>query len=110
MAVVLFAADPVIDSAKKKLADQKYDEAIAELSSAYTKKQSSELKKALADANMAKGDYFLNSPNVPPRTKYPESLRAYREVLKYDKENARAKQNIATIEGIYKQMGRPIPQ
>ena len=48
--------------------------------------------------------------NAPPRVKYPGALKAYREVLKYDKTNAKAKQNIATIEGIYKSMGRPIPQ
>jgi len=107
----LFAADPVIDQAKKKIADKKYDEAITSLESAYkTKPASVDLKKALADAYMAKADYFMTAESVPPRQKYPEALRSYRKVLTYDKENAKAKQNIAMIEDIYKSMGRPVPQ
>jgi hypothetical protein len=47
---------------------------------------------------------------LPPRQKYPTALRAYREVLKHDKDNAKARKGIATIEGIYKSMGRPVPQ
>jgi len=107
---VLLAANATVDSARKKIAEKKYDEAISELESAYKAKPSPDVKKALGDAYLAKGDAFMNDQNVPPRVKYPTALRAYREVLKYDKDNAKAKQNVATIEGIYKSMGRPVPQ
>jgi len=52
----------------------------------------------------------MNDAATPPRVKYPVALRTYRSALKLDKDNVKAKQNIATIEGIYKSMGRPIPQ
>lgn len=110
IAAGLFAADSVIDQAKKKVADKKYDEAISQLETSYRAKPTPELKKALADANLAKADDFMSNDNVPPRVKYTTALRSYREVLKYDKENKKAKDNIATIESIYKSMGRPIPQ
>jgi hypothetical protein len=107
IASALFAADAAVEQARKKIAEKKWDEAIAQLEKA---KPSPEVKKALADANMAKADFYMNDQATPPRTKYPTALRSYREVLKYDKDNAKAKQNIATIEGIYKSMGRPVPQ
>ena len=106
----LFAANPVVDNARKQIADKKYDEAIASLEAAYKSKPAPDVKKALADANLAKADAMMADQSAPPRMKYPTALRAYREVLKYDKDNAKAKENIATIEGIYKSMGRPIPQ
>ena len=106
----LLAADPVIESARKKLAEKKYDEAIAELDTSYKAKPKPELKKALAEANLAKADSFMYDDSAPPRIRYTTALRAYRETLKYDPSNKKAQDNIATIEGIYKQMGRPIPQ
>jgi tetratricopeptide (TPR) repeat protein len=109
MAVSLLAADVVAD-ARKKLAEKKYDEAIAQLETAYKAKPAPDVKKALAEANLAKADSFMSNDAAPPRVKYPTALKAYREVLKYDKDNSKAKQNIATIEGIYKSMGRPVPQ
>lgn len=110
IASALLAANPAVDQARKKIADKKYDEAIAQLDGANKAKPSPELKKALVDAYVAKGDFFMNDNATPPRVKYPTALRAYREALKLDPSNAKAKQNAATIEGIYKSMGRPIPQ
>ena len=110
LAAGLFGADSTIDQAKKKVAEKKYDEAITQLDAVYKTKPTAELKKALIDANMAKADQFMSDDSVPPRVKYTTALRSYREVLKLDKDNKKAKTNIDTIEGIYKQMGRPIPQ
>jgi tetratricopeptide (TPR) repeat protein len=110
LACGLFAADSVVDDAHKKIAAKKYDEAISQLETAYKAKPQPNVKKALAEANLAKADAFMNDNAVPPRIKYTTALRSYREVLKYDKENKKAQENIATIEGIYKSMGRPIPQ
>lgn len=108
--LIALAADPVVDSAHKKLAAKKYDEAISELEGSYKSKPKPELKQALAEANLAKADAFMYDESAPPRVRYTTALRAYRETLKYDAKNKKALENIATIEGIYKQMGRPIPQ
>jgi hypothetical protein len=109
VAGTLAAADAVTD-ARKKIAEKKYDEAITQLEAENKAKPRADVKKALAEANLAKADSFMYNDALPPRAKYPTALRAYREVLKYDKENKKAQQGIATIEGIYKSMGRPVPQ
>ena len=106
----MFAADSVVEQARKKIGEKKYDEAIAQLETANKAKPTPELKKALVDANMTKADAFMNDASAPPRVKYTTALKAYREVLKYDKTNKKAQENISTIEGIYKSMGRPVPQ
>ena len=111
MATVLLAADPAVDQARKHLTAKKYDEAIAVLEPAYKKNHTSaEIAKALADSYLAKGDSFMYNEELPPRMKYPSALKAYRQVLAVDKANKKAQTNIATIEGIYKSMGRPVPQ
>ena len=101
------AADAVAD-AKKKVADKKYDEAIAQLETEYKSKPNAEVKKALAETHSPK-DSFMYNESLPPRAGHPVALRSYRDVLKYDKENKKAQQGIATIED-YKSMGRPVPQ
>jgi tetratricopeptide (TPR) repeat protein len=104
----LLSAD-VVTEAKKQIAAKKYDEAIAQLEAANKAKTSPAIKKTLAEAHLAKADSFMYNDALPPRAKYPAALRAYREVLKYEKDNKKAQQGIATIEGIYKSMGRPVP-
>jgi len=104
------AADSAVEQARKNISAKKYDEAITQLEAAYKTKPSPDVKKALADAYLAKADSFMTDDSVPPRVKYPTALRSYREVLKYDKDNKRAQEGISTIENIYKSMGRPIPQ
>jgi tetratricopeptide (TPR) repeat protein len=112
LAVSVFAADPaVVTQAKKQIAEKKYDAAITSLEAASkASPKSAEIKAALADALLAKADSIMYDDALPPRTKYPDALRTYRQVLTVDKENKKAQSNIATIEGIYKSMGRPIPQ
>jgi tetratricopeptide (TPR) repeat protein len=107
----VFAFDAVTDAAKKKVADGKYEEAISDLDAAYKKNpKSAELKKALAGAYLAQGNATMTNGALPPMRKYPASLRAFRKVVELEPTNAEAKTNIKTIEDIYKQMGRPIPQ
>lgn len=110
LAGVLAAADAVVDSARKQISEKKYDEAIAQLETENKFKPRAAVKTALAEAYLAKGDSFMYNDALPPRAKYPTALRAYREVLKYDKDNKKARSGIETIEGIYKSMGRPVPQ
>src|ERR1700755_843676 len=93
LAGTLMAADAVVDQAKKKMAEKKYDEAIALLEPAYQAKPTPDLKKTLADANLAKADALMNDAALPPRAKYTGALKAYREVLKYDKDNKKAHEN-----------------
>jgi tetratricopeptide (TPR) repeat protein len=110
-AAALMAADPAVEKAKKDLAAKNYDAAVSALEAAHKKNpKSAEVKTALVDALLAKADSFMYNESLPPRMKYPPALRTYREVLKYDKANKKAQQNIATIEGIYKSMGRPVPE
>jgi tetratricopeptide (TPR) repeat protein len=107
----LIAADATVDKAKKQIAAKQYDEAIAGLEASYkSNPKSAEVKKTLAEAYLAKGDSMMYNESLPPRMKYPGALKAYRQVLVYDKENKKAQSGINTIEGIYKSMGRPIPQ
>lgn len=107
----LIAAEPVVTQAKKQIAEKKYDAAISSLEAAYkSQPKSAEVKATLVDALLAKADATMSDDVMPPRAKYPTALRTYRQVLVYDKDNRKAQSNISTIEGIYKQMGRPVPQ
>ena len=111
LAASLFAADATVDQAKKQIAAKKYTEAIATLEPALkAKPKSVEIAKALSEAYTGKGDVVMNDAALPPRQKYPDALRAFRKAVELDKNNAKAKQSIDMIEGIYKQMGRPVPQ
>jgi tetratricopeptide (TPR) repeat protein len=110
-ATFALAADPAVTQSQALLKAHKYDEAIALLTKAHTANpKSAELTKALADAHLADADAMMADESLPPNRKYPSALREYRKVLELDKTNQKAKGNIDQIEGIYKQMGRPIPQ
>lgn len=110
-ASIVFAADPAVTQSQTLLKARKYDEAIALLAKAHTANpKSAEITKALADAHLADADSMMADDSMPPNRKYPGALREYRKVLELDKTNQKAKENVATIEGIYKSMGRPIPQ
>jgi tetratricopeptide (TPR) repeat protein len=107
----LFAADPAVTEAQTLLKAQKYVEAVAVLAKAHTASPKSvEITKALTDAHLAAADSIMADTSLPPVRKYPGALRSYRQALALDKNNVKAKQNIAQIEGIYSQMGRPIPK
>lgn len=106
-----FAANQNVAEAQAKVKAKKYDEAVALLDAALkTAPKDAEVRKGLADAHLAYGDHYMYNESMPPRMKYPSALREYRKVLEFDKENKKAKEGIATIEGIYKSMGRPVPQ
>ena len=100
-----------MDQAKKQIGAKKYDEAIATLEPALkAKPKSVPVQKALSEAYTGKADVAMNNAALPPRQKYPDALRSYRKAVEYDKDNKTAKEGIDMIEGIYKQMGRPVPQ
>lgn len=110
---LLIAAEPkAVTEAKAKAKAGKHEEAIAQLEAAMkaSPKDAPALKAGFADVYLSQGDFFMYNEQMPPFRKYPSALRSYRKVLEYDKTNAKAQKNIATIEGIYKSMGRPVPQ
>ena len=109
----LLALEPkVVTEAKVMTKAGKHPEAVVALEGALktSPKDTVAIKAALADANMALGDFNMFNEQMPPFRKYPAALRAYRQVLTYDKANKKAATNIKTIEDIYKSMGRPVPQ
>ncbi len=67
-------------------------------------------KKTIAAAYASRGFSRMTDDNAGARVKYREALQDFRTALKNDPTNAKAKENKATIEGIYTSMGRPIPQ
>ncbi len=108
----LMALDPkAVTEAKSMIKAGKHAEAIAALEGALktSPKDAVVLKAALAESNLALGDFNMFNEQMPPFRKYPAALRAYRQVLVYDKANKKAAANIKTIEDIYKSMGRPVP-
>ena len=107
VAASLLAAEAAVEQARKKISEKKFDEAYTALEEGRAKTKA---PKDYASAYLAVGDGFMYNDALPPRMKYPTALRAYRDVLKYDKENKKARTGIDTIEGIYKSMGRPVPQ
>ena len=107
---LVFAAD-VIAEAKKKSKDGKHDEAIAQLEAELKKNpKNAALKPALSEAYLASGESMMFNKELPPFRKYPGALKLFRKAVEYDAKNAKAKEHIATIEGIYKSMGRPVPE
>lgn len=113
LASCLLALEPkVVTEARAMTKAGKHPEAVAALEGALktSPKDAVAIKTALADANMALGDFNMFNEQMPPFRKYPAALRAYRQVLTYDKANKKAATNIKTIEDIYKSMGRPVPQ
>ncbi|MCS7025505.1 MAG: hypothetical protein NZV14_11945 [Bryobacteraceae bacterium] len=101
----------VIEAARKKSKEGKHEEAIAALEAELKKNpKDDKLKSALAEAHFAHGEYFMFNDQMPPFRKYPSALRQFRKTLEYDPSNKKAKDHIATIEGIYKSMGREVPK
>lgn len=113
IAVGLIAQPKVVTDAKAKVKAGETDAAITSLEGALkgaNAKDAASIRTALAEAHFAAGDTAMNNEKMPPFRKYPAALRSFRKVLEYDKNHAKAKSNITMIEGIYKQMGRPVPQ
>ncbi len=109
-ALVALGADAVAD-AKKKSKEGKHEEAIAALEGELKKApKNAAVKPALAEAHLAYGESLMFNKELPPFRKYPGALKQFRKAVEYDAKNAKAKEHIATIEGIYKSMGRPVPQ
>ena len=109
--VLLMAANPKVTEAQAKVKAGKFEEALALLDPAYkTNPKDAEITKALAETHLKYGDSFMYNQALPPRQKYRPALKQYRDVLTFDPNNKDAQDKIKLIEGIYKQMGMPVPQ
>ncbi len=64
-------------------------------------------KLAAAAAYMERADIFMQAGRP---TLYKYALRDYRRTLRYQPNNRHAQDSINTIVGIYKQLGRPVPE
>lgn len=107
----MLGANKAVDDAKALMKNKKYEEAIAVLESAVkAAPKDVAVKNAMVEALLGNGDTYMYDEKLPPFKKYPAALKSYRRVLEFDKTNQKAKDNVAMIEGIYKSMGRPIPQ
>ncbi|WP_031500247.1 hypothetical protein [Bryobacter aggregatus] len=110
-ATLLFGANKAVDQAKSLMKEKKYEEAVAVLEpAAKAAPKDVAVKNAMVEALLGNADSYMYNDKLPPFRKYPAALKAYRRVLEFDKTNQKAKDNVSTIEGIYKSMGRPIPQ
>lgn len=108
---MLLGANKPLDDAKALIKQAKFEEAVAVLDPAYkAAPKNAGLKGALVEALMGTADSYMYNDKLPPFKKYPTALRNYRRVLEIDKTNQKAKDNVSMIEGIYKSMGRPVPQ
>ena len=78
---------------------------------AMTKAKSAAAPKiAFANTAAAYGTAIMNATSYTDRAKkYRDALHLFREALKADPTNKEAKENKDLIEGIYKQLGKKIP-
>lgn len=74
------------------------------------KKDDAGAKKEYVDATVAFATATMMAESLPPRQKYPDALRLYREALEVDPKNDIALENKKMIEDIYKSMSKPIPE
>ena len=110
-AVLALAQNASMDSANADMKAGKYAEAMKTLEAELkAKPKDPAIMKALADASFAQGTRLMNDEKLPPGRKYPASLRAFRQAAALDPSNRKAAENVKMIEGIYKSMGRPIPE
>ncbi len=102
------AQTPELEAEKKRLVA--LEKTYTSAKSAHEKApKDARLRKARVNATAALGTAIMNTPTQPPRQKYPRALRLYREALALDPKNKEATEGKAMIEGIYRSMGRPIP-
>jgi tetratricopeptide (TPR) repeat protein len=116
--LILFSGcgEKKVDPAKLAEANQlitngQYEQGITVLDALAKDSPSDEaLKRSRIDAHMKYANYLMYDSPLPPKQKYPEALQNYRAVVVLDPSNQEAKGNVDLIEGIYRSMGRPIPQ
>ncbi|MBI1787153.1 MAG: tetratricopeptide repeat protein [Acidobacteria bacterium] len=108
---LLFAAGSKVDEARAKIKAGKHEDAIALLQAEHkAQPKNDEVRLGLANAYTEFGSSLMNNAQLPPFRKYPAALKQFRLALELDRDNKKAKDNIALIESIYKSMGREVPK
>lgn len=69
-----------------------------------------ELKTKAAEAIFKAGYAMMMAPELAPKVKYRGALKYFRRSLALNPDHKHAAESKQTIEAIYKQMGRPIPE
>jgi len=107
--VVAFQGKPKAGGAA---AAPKYDEAKLKALEAKLAKspKDAKLKMEVAEASYQVGAGLMYNENLPPMMKYRPALKHFRRALELNPKHVKAAGDKKTIEDIYKQMGRPIPQ
>lgn len=108
--VALAAALGVAQTASEKKLQQLEKSYLSAKAALGKKPKDKKVKDQFVTAGVKYGHESMVSPDLPPRLKYRQTLRIYREVLKVDPKNPVAKKESDMIIAIYKQMGRPVPQ
>ena len=111
-ASAVFAQTSTVDPQKMELQELKQLETQQKADKAkfLKKPKNAALKKTYIKSTLKLAYETMTSLALPPKVKYPGSLRLYREVLKVDPKNAEAIKNKNMMEDIYKKMGLPIPK
>lgn len=88
----------------------KLDRTYAAAKKAFDKSpKDAKLKEKFIVAGVKFGHASMMAEALPPKVRYPQALRIYRQVLRVDPKNPVAKQESDLIIDIYKKMGRPVP-
>lgn len=83
---------------------------VATTSAAYNRAKTPANKKAYGAAVANLAHAMMLDQSVPPAKRYPQALKMVRQALAIDPTNKTAAADKKMIEGVYKQMGRPIPK
>lgn len=96
-----------IDSGALKISRDAY-----EFEKVYEKNKTNENKRELIKKHLAAGNAFSPDGNMQhmSRESFRTSLKHFRRVLELDPLNAAAKEGKELIEGMYRQIGLPVPE
>lgn len=67
-------------------------------------------EEVVVSARRRAGDFAMFNPNLPPAEKYPYAYKHYQELLAIRSYDPDSQEKLEMIEGIYRSLGRPIPQ
>lgn len=112
--LILFACsgqDPEgLETGINRLVEQhEYEEALATLREADDEPQ--KVHRLKVQTHLAYANYLTHeADHLEMRDRMSDALRHFRRVLELDPDNSQAQTHIELIEGIYRQMGREIPE
>ena len=70
-----------------------------------------QMQAALRDTHFLYGEWLMyHAETVEMNVRMPRALEHFRRVLELEPENEAAQANIEQIEGVYRSMGRPVPE